>query len=193
MTDPPSVEAIVMGASAGAIETLGAILPRLPADFPVPILAVVHIPRSQDSLLANLYRRRCQMKICEAEDKLPIESGCVYFAPANYHLQVEWNRQISLSSEDPVNFSRPSIDILFETAADVYAERLLGIVLTGANHDGAAGLQAIAQAGGQAIVQHPEEAIMPTMPLAAASACPQAQVMKVHEMTWFLQNLAKPE
>ncbi|MCC2671503.1 MAG: cheB 2 [Armatimonadetes bacterium] len=168
--DPAAIEVIVIGASAGAVEALSLLLPPLPADFPVALLIVVHLPRDRDSLLAELLGARCRVKVKEAEDKERIEGGTVYFAPPDYHLLVEPDRSLSLSVDEPVRYSRPSIDVLFESAADVYGERLLGIVLTGANSDGAQGLRTVCEAGGKAIVQAPETASAPFMPQAALGA-----------------------
>ncbi|WP_040308614.1 chemotaxis protein CheB, partial [Asticcacaulis biprosthecium] len=140
-------EAIVIGASAGGVEALSAILPRLPADYPLPVMVVIHLPPDRRSLMAKLFDAKCAMSVREADDKEPIARGTVYFAPPDYHLLVETDRRLSLSSEEPVLFSRPAIDILFETAADAYGPGLVGIILSGANEDGAAGLKAVRAAG----------------------------------------------
>ena len=134
-------EAVVIGASAGALEALSSLLPALPSDYRLPILIVVHLPPDKTSLLAELLRARCAIRVREAEDKEPIEPGVVYFAPPDYHLLVEQDRRLSLSDDEPVLFSRPSIDVLFESAADAYGGGLIGVVLTGANSDGANGPQ----------------------------------------------------
>ena len=188
----PTINAIVIGASAGALEALSLILPQLPKNFPLPIMVVVHLPADKRSVLAELFQAKCQMQVHEAEDKVTITPGTVYFAPPDYHLLVEHDRRLSLSNEEPVLYSRPSIDVLFETAADAYGENLLGVVLTGANQDGAAGLGAIVAAGGKAIVQQPDHAYATAMPLAAIKSCPTAIVLPLEEITTYLQQIAVP-
>ncbi|KQS75609.1 chemotaxis protein CheB [Rhizobium sp. Leaf384] len=184
-----SPQAVVIGASAGALEALTIILPAVPADFPVPLILVVHIPGDKRSVLAELFRAKCQIRVLEVEDKEPLVAGTAYFAPPNYHLLVETPKTLSLSSDDPVMFSRPSIDVLFETAADAFGSALVGIVLTGANHDGARGLRAISDAGGQAIVQDPATAFAAAMPEGAIARCPGAQVMPLDAIAAYLQKV----
>ena len=179
MTDSgrgPRVEAVVIGASAGAIQALSEILPALPADFALPVLAVVHVPPDRKNALSALFARRCLLPVREAEDKEPLAPGTITFAPPNYHMLVETDRTIALSTDEPVHFSRPSIDVLFESAADAFGPNLLAVVLTGANEDGARGLLAVARAGGTSLVQDPASAPSPEMPRAASSAVPQARV-----------------
>lgn len=182
-------QAVVIGASAGALEALSAILPALPDTFGLPLIVVVHIPPDKRSVLASLFRAKCRIKVLEAEDKEPIEGGTVYFAPPDYHLLVETNGTLSLSNDKPVLFSRPSIDVLFESAADAFGASLIGIILSGANEDGARGLSAICMAGGAAIVQSPAEAFAPAMPQAAIAACPGAQVMQLSAIAAYLKRL----
>ena len=182
-------EAIVIGASAGALEALSSLLPGLPADYRLPILVVVHLPPDKTSLLAELLRVRCAIRVREAEDKEPIESGVIYFAPPDYHLLVEQDKRLSLSDDEPVLFSRPSIDVLFESAADAYGDGLIGVVLTGANSDGANGLKAVVEAGGVAVVQSPGSAYAVAMPEAAIAACPEARVLPVNEIAAYLREV----
>ena len=177
-----SRRAVAIGVSAGAIEALSGILPKLPGNFPLPILIVVHIPPDRRSMLSELFATRCALQIKEAEDKEDIVDGTVYFAPPNYHLQVEADFRLSLSSDEPVLFSRPSIDVLFETAADAFGEGLIGIILTGASSDGAKGLLAVSNAGGAAWVQSPETAEVPTMPEAALRGNSRAQPLTLRAM-----------
>jgi two-component system chemotaxis response regulator CheB len=181
-------EAVVIGASAGALEALTNLLPGLPAEYRLPILIVVHLPADRTSLLAQLLRARCAIRVHEAEDKEPIEPGVAYFAPPDYHLLVEQNKRLSLSGDEPVLFSRPSIDVLFESAADAYGGGLIGVVLTGANGDGANGLRAVVEAGGVAVVQEPGSAYASAMPLAAIAACPDARVLPVKEIAAYLRE-----
>jgi two-component system, chemotaxis family, protein-glutamate methylesterase/glutaminase len=190
MTDV-SVEAVVMGASAGALEALSLILPALPAGFRLPVMIVVHLPPDKKSIMAELLQARCEVTVHEAEDKEPISGGTVYFAPPDYHLLVENDRHLTLSDDEPVLYSRPSIDVLFESAADAYGPRLVGIVLSGANHDGANGLKAVAEAGGTVIVQRPDSAYASMMPEAARLECPGARVLTPGEIASFLQDIGK--
>lgn len=182
-------QAIVIGASAGALEALSVILPALPADFRLPIMVVVHIPPDKRSVLAELFRAKCHLNVVEVEDKEPILGGTVYFAPPDYHLLVEANRTLALSSDEPVLFSRPSIDVMFETAAEAYGAGLIGIVLTGANSDGALGLKAVTKAGGVAIVQDPDEAFQSAMPQAAINAVSSARILSLVLISAFLQKV----
>ena len=149
----PSQRAVVIGASAGAVQALLAILPILPADYPLPILIAVHVPPDRGNGLVPLLQASCALAVLEAEDKERVLPGTVYFAPPDYHLLVERDGGLALSSDEPVNYSRPSIDVLFESAADAYGAGLIGVVLTGANNDGAAGLRAVMERGGEAFVE----------------------------------------
>lgn len=178
--------AVVIGASAGAIQALQEILPALPADFALPILIVVHVPADRNNILAPLFDRQCQMTVREAEDKEPALGGVIYFAPPGYHLLVEAEGTLSLSSDEEVLYSRPSIDVLFESAADAYGAAVIGIILTGANCDGAKGLKAIAAAGGTALVQDPGTAYANAMPRAALAECASARAMSFAEIVNFL-------
>ncbi len=181
-----SHEAVVIGASSGAIEAITTILPRLPEGFRLPVLIVVHLPPDHLSTLPELFQSRTSLPVKEAEDTEPIHPGTIYVAPPDYHLLVEIEGTLSLSSEEPVQYSRPSIDVLFETAADAYESALIGIVLTGANSDGANGLREIWNAGGTPVVQSPDEAQAPLMPEAALAHCPAAQVMTLNQIAEFL-------
>lgn len=185
---PVPAQAVVIGASAGALEALSAILPELPGTFGLPILVVVHIPPDRRSVLAELFEAKCRLPVREAEDKEPILGGTIYFAPPDYHLLVEADKCLALSSDEPVLFSRPSIDVLFESAADAYGPALIAIILTGANQDGSMGLRAIVEAGGTALVQSPQSALAAAMPEAAIQACPEAQVMTLDQITTYLRK-----
>jgi two-component system chemotaxis response regulator CheB len=186
----PTIKAVVIGASAGAVQALLTILPALPADYPLPVMVVVHVPADRGNVLVPLFQAKCQVMVKEAEDKEPVVGGVVYFAPSDYHLLVEADGgALALSSDEMVNYSRPSIDVLFESAADAYGSGLIGVILTGANHDGAAGLKAIVDAGGLAVVEEPVGAYAPTMPLAALDACPTARIMDLGAVTSYLSRL----
>lgn len=160
-------DAIVIGASAGGLYAMISILQPLPANYPLPIMVVQHRAKDERSLLEEVLQQKCLIRIKQADEKEEIKPGIVYIAPPNYHLLIENNGTFSLSYDVPVNYSRPSIDVLFETAADVFKERLLGIILTGANKDGAAGIKKIRTLGGVTIAQDPETADYREMPQAA--------------------------
>lgn len=183
------VKAIAIGASAGAVQALLVLLPALPASFALPVFVVVHVPPDRDNVLVSLLQAKCRITVKEAEDKEPVAGGVVYFAPSDYHLLVETDHSLALSTDEVVNYSRPSIDVLFESAADAYGAELLGIVLTGANHDGAAGLKAILDAGGAAIVQNRAEAYATAMPDAALEAVPSATIMNLDALASYLSSL----
>ena len=188
MKSPPD-KALVIGASVGAIEALMLLLPALPATYPLPVLVVVHIPADKKSSLADLFATRCRIAVKEAEDKEQIRGGTVYFAPADYHLLVENDLTLSLSSEEPVLFSRPAIDVLFQSAADAYGSNLTGVVLTGGSSDGARGLRSVLDAGGRGLVQNPESAEGSIMPSAALARCPEARSLPLQEMAVLLKSL----
>ncbi len=161
------IEAIVIGASAGGIKALLFLLSRLPVFFSIPIVIVVHMPESRESRLADVFQHHMMIKVAVAEDKDYLRPGHVYFAGPGYHLSIECNRSFSVSCEEPVHFSRPSIDVLMSSAADVYGASLVGILLTGANQDGAEGMARINAVGGLTVIQDPAEAEMAVMPESA--------------------------
>ena len=181
--------AVVIGASAGAISALSAILPELPAGYPLPVIVVVHLPPDRRTMLPEIFGGRCALPVKEAEDKENIAPGTIYFAPPNYHLLVEPDFSFGFSNDEPVLFSRPSIDVLFESAADAYGSGLTGVILTGASPDGARGLKAVGDAGGQAMVQEPASAESEVMPLAALAACPSATPRGLNEISTILRHL----
>jgi len=182
------IQAIVIGASAGAVDALLQILPVLPKNYVLPLMIVVHLRPDSESTLAGLLAARCQIAVKEAEDKEPIRAGTAYLAPPNYHLLVEPDFRLSLSSDEPVLFSRPSIDVLFESAADAYGSEVAGVILTGGNSDGARGLQAIEAAGGVLLVQTPSSASTSAMPQAALQACPSARALSLPEIADVLKT-----
>ncbi|MFC5548230.1 chemotaxis protein CheB [Massilia aerilata] len=161
------VEAVVIGASAGGVEALGALLPSLPAGYGLPVFCILHLPGDRESRLAELFGERLPLPVKEAEDKEAITPGTVYFAGSGYHLSVEKDFTFSLSCEPPVHYARPSIDLLMESSADAYGPGLVGILLTGANHDGAEGMARIHASGGLTVVQDPADAQVATMPKSA--------------------------
>jgi two-component system chemotaxis response regulator CheB len=161
-------EIVVIGTSAGGLRALEQILGNLPAAFAIPIVAVQHRSKESDAF-ASVMQSFVSLPVMEAEDKEPIKAPGVYLAPPDYHLLLEPGR-LALSTDEPVCFSRPSIDVLFESAADAYGRGVLGVLLTGANHDGAKGLARIRAAGGVALVQDPATAESPEMPAAAIAS-----------------------
>ena len=184
-----SYKAIAIGGSAGSIEALGVLLADLPASLRASLLVVLHLPRNRPSLLCRIFQERCALPLYEAQDKGPIEAGAVYFAPPDYHLLVDTGPALALSVDDPVHYSRPSIDVLFESAADAYGPQLIGIVLSGANHDGANGLAAIHAAGGLGIVQDPASASVTAMPQAALQRAAASQVLSPQGIAALLVSL----
>lgn len=161
------IEALVIGASAGAIDALRELLPPLSRALPVPIVVVVHLPARRKSLLPELFRDMCSAPVLEPLDKQPVEPGTIWFAPPDYHLLIEPARSFALSIEAPVKYSRPSLDVLFESAAYAYGAGVTGVVLSGASDDGAEGAMMIRQRGGHVYVQEPDQALVRTMPEAA--------------------------
>ena len=176
MTAPaPGIRLIVVGVSAGGLFALRTLVAGLPRDFDIPVVVVQH--RSRDSeLLCELLQECAHLEVGEANDKEPILPGHVYVGPPDYHLLVE-NGYFVLSTDEPVRFSRPSIDVMFQSAADAYAPDVVGIVLTGANADGSRGLRTIVDRGGYAVVQDPASAEVPVMPQHALKAVPEACVL----------------
>lgn len=185
-----TARAIVIGASAGGVQAVSELLCCLPAGFPVPILIVIHIPPTRENALVQVFQRQCALAVKEAEDKEPLRAATVYLAPPDYHLLVESREALSLAQDEPVHFSRPAIDVLFETAADAFGPDLTGMVLTGANQDGAQGLRCIGRRGGKAIVQRPATAIAEAMPAAALAAWPDASVLTLNEIANHLNEMA---
>ena len=184
-----SIGAVAIGASAGGVQALSVLLPALPAKAAVAVFIVLHLPRDRQSILAEVFSRKCLLDVREAQDKEPVIAGTVYFAPANYHLLLDHGPQLALSVDDLVHHSRPSIDVLFESAAEVYGNRLLGIILTGANEDGAQGLAAVHDAGGLTVVQTPETAQSPQMVISALKLRQPDYVLPLEEIAAMLSAL----
>lgn len=186
------IELVVIGASAGGVEALSTLLEALPEDFSPPVAIVIHLPPDRSSSLPELFDRKCARPVKEAEDKEMIESGTVYIAPPDYHLLVEPDRSLSLSRDEPLHYSRPSIDLLFESAALAYRQNVLGIILTGASKDGAAGLKQIRECGGLAWIQRPDEALARTMPEAAIRIAGFNHLLTIKEISEKLSRLTEP-
>jgi two-component system chemotaxis response regulator CheB len=187
------VDGIVIGASAGGVEALSILLPALPATLRASVFIVLHLPRERPSLLVEIFAPKCAVPVREAEDKVRVEPGTVYFAPPDYHLLLDKGPQLALSIDEVVHCSRPSIDVLFESAADVYAEHLMGIILTGANADGSAGLAAIHRAGGVTVVQDPNSAQVPLMVLSALKRGLPDFVLPLDKIAGLLRTLASTD
>lgn len=202
MSAPSPLLALAFGASAGGVEALGSLLPRLRPGCGVSVFVVVHLPRERPSLLSAIFAAKCALPVGEAEDKQPIEPETIYFAPPDYHLLIDDGPQIALDADELVHFSRPSVDVLFESVADAYGPSAAGFVLTGANHDGARGLAAIARAGGLTFVQDPMTAQTSTMPSAALRAAPSSRISSLDALAeqlgalkggYFVEGGAAPE
>lgn len=183
-----SYEIVVVGTSWGGLHALGALVKALPASFSLPVVIVQHRHRESNHLLSSLLQERTPLNVCEVEDKTPLDPGQVYIAPADYHLLIE-REYFSLSLDAPVRYSRPSIDVTFASAADVYGPGVVGVVLTGANADGARGLRRIADRGGLAVVQDPDSSESRAMPAAALRCVPNAEVLPMPDLARFVASL----
>jgi len=181
---------VAMGTSWGGLSALRKLLGELPEKFPIPIVVVQHRSKDSDRLLAQLLGDATPLKVCEVEDKDALCAGTVHVAPANYHILVE-SGYLSLSTEEPVRFSRPSIDVMFSSAADTYRSETIGVILTGANEDGARGLAQIVKRGGRALIQDPKTAEIRIMPDAAVHAVPTAEVLKLNDLAPRLLELSR--
>lgn len=180
---------VVIGASAGGIPVIQTILSGLPNDFKTPIIIVIHRLKNTNSGLASVFESHTKIPIKEADDKEYLKANTIYIAPANYHLLMEEDKRISLSYSEMVNYSRPAIDISFDCIADVYEYNTIGVLLTGANKDGALGLQKIESKGGKVIVQDPSEAAFKVMPQAGIDSCKNPKILLTKQITPYLLSL----
>jgi two-component system chemotaxis response regulator CheB len=185
-----TIRLVAIGGSAGGVAALGSILPALPADFGLPVVVVLHQPPSRTSLLADLFGRRCRLPVLEAYDKAQVEPGHIYFSPPDYHLMVEGDFTFCLSVDGPVNFSRPSIDVLLESAAASIGDAVLALILTGTNADGARGMRAVRSVGGIGWVQSPDSAHSPAMPRSALEFGGADAILELDEIAPALCRLA---
>jgi two-component system chemotaxis response regulator CheB len=183
------IEAVVIGVSAGGLKALSAIIPSLPRDFDIAVIVVQHVREGSDDFLARNLDSNSAVRVKEADEKEAILPGTVYIAPAGYHLLVETDRTFSLSTEGLVNYARPSIDVLFESAAEVYGGKLVGVILTGANSDGARGLASVKQAGGLTLVQNPDTAEVSVMPAAAINGTQVDHILELSDLASFIAGL----
>jgi two-component system chemotaxis response regulator CheB len=193
MPRPVVLRAVVLGVSTGGLDALRMLLGALPASFPLPILVVQHVSPDAESALPELLGQCCPLRVKEADEEDRPQPGTVYLAPPNYHLQVEPDGGLSLSTDPPVNFARPSVDVLFETAAAAYGPALAGVILTGAGSDGSLGLKCVKARGGLAIVQDPGEAACDAMPRSALQAVAADHVTTLADLPRLLLELAYPD
>jgi len=179
-------EAIVIGVSSGGMNALKIIFSALPADFSIPIIIVQHVGANSDSQWISLLDEKSNLDLKEADEKEKIEKGKAYFAPPNYHLMIEKDKTFSLTIDERVNFARPSIDVLFESAAEAYKKKLIGVVLTGSNHDGTKGIKRIKECGGLAIIQDPKTADSAYMPKSAIAAIEPDYILSLEDIVQLL-------
>ena len=184
-------EALVIGGSAGSLDVLLKVLPGINPLLPFPIIIVLHRKSGKDSMLSDLLSTRTQLMVKELEEKENIAPNHIYIAPPNYHVLIENNRTFSLDASEKVNFSRPSIDVTFESASEVYTENLVCLLLSGANSDGAKGLQKVKENGGMVIIQNPDSAIVPFMPEYALENGDSDAILHPNEMANYINQLAK--
>ncbi|MDP2388208.1 MAG: chemotaxis protein CheB [Bacteroidota bacterium] len=182
-------KAIVIGVSSGGITALKTLLPALPATFGIPVIIVQHLAFNSGDYWIEHLNEACEINIKEADEKEKIEKGMVYIAPPNYHLLIETDQTFSLSIDEKVNHARPSIDVLFESAAETFNQHLIGIVLTGLNNDGALGLKKIKEYGGTTIVQDPSTAESDIMPLSAIALSPVDYILPLNKISDLLIQL----
>lgn len=182
-------KAVIIGGSAGSFQVVTKILNSLPKNFPLPVLLCLHRLKHVRSGFVEALSLKSNIPVTEPSDKQQLKPGIAYLAPANYHMYIELANRIALSTEDPVNHSRPSIDLSFITAAYAYRNKLVGIILSGANKDGALGLKKLKDLGGLAIVQDPQECEVKTMTESALNVTPVDHVFKTEQIIRFLQKL----
>lgn len=182
-------KAVVIGVSTGGVAALKQLLGALPTGFPLPVLIVTHITPDSDDGLALLLDTQCAIRVKEADEQEGVTPGTAYLAPANYHLLVERGGKLALSIDPAVNFARPSVDVLFESAAEAYGAALIGIILTGAGNDGSRGLLKIKNRGGVAIIQDPADAEMDSMPKSALQLLQADHVVPLKEIPDLLMRL----
>ncbi|MEO6818866.1 MAG: chemotaxis protein CheB [Ginsengibacter sp.] len=184
-------DALIIGGSAGSLEVLLAVLPDLVSPMAFPIIIVTHRKPGNDNVLTTLFTTKTRLKVLDIEEKQPILAGNIYLAPSDYHLLFEIDHTFSLDHSERVNYSRPSIDVAFQSAAEVYGRGLIAILLSGANIDGVEGLKKIKQFGGAVCIQNPETAIVPYMPAQAASAMQIDHILEKNNIAEFINQLSK--
>ncbi len=179
---------VIIGGSAGSLEVLMQILPKLPNPIPFALIIVVHRKSADDTILEELIALKTKVPVQDTEDKVPILKGSIYIAPSDYHMLFEKNLTIAIDNSEKINYSRPSIDVTFQSAAEVFGENVTAILLSGANADGSEGMQTIKNFGGKTIVQKPETAEMPFMPQTAIQNANPDLILSPKEIIHFLQN-----
>jgi two-component system chemotaxis response regulator CheB len=189
MAQDEMIELVIIGGSSGSLDAILKILPKLRRDFIMPIIIVMHRNIASDSVLEEVLASRTNLKVVEAEEKEMISSGYIYIAPPDYHLLIENDHTISLDYSEKVNYSRPSIDVSFESAAEVYREKLACIILSGANADGTKGIMYAKRVGSKIIIQDPVEAIVPFMPEHAIAHASINNVLSIQGIISFLNAL----
>lgn len=180
---------IIVGGSSGSLQVVIHILGNLPDDYPIPLLLIIHRANTSDTMLPDLLMLKSNLTVREIEEKDKIISRCVYLAPPDYHVLIEKDKTFTLDYSEKLNYSRPSIDVSFISAAEVYGENLIGILLSGANNDGAEGLKQIKERGGQTIIQDPAEALVSYMPLQASHKSEVDHIFNTEEITRYLISL----
>jgi len=186
------IDLIVIGGSSGSLDVVIEILKGLEKDFDLPIILVLHRLKNTKAYLVDLFKKDCKLEVKEVEEKEKIKKGTVYIVPANYHLLIESDHSFSLTVSEKVNFSRPSIDVTFESAAFIFQKKMLGVILTGANRDGAEGIKMIKKMGGLCMVQDPKTALMKSMPESAMELLGTPDyIFSPNEMTVFFKTLKK--
>jgi two-component system chemotaxis response regulator CheB len=180
---------IIIGGSSGSLQVVIHILGSLPDDYPIPVLLIIHRANSSDSMLTDLLSLKSNLTVREVEEKDKIIPSCVYLAPADYHVLIEKDETFTLDYSEKLNYSRPSIDVSFISAAQVYGKNLIGILLSGANEDGAEGLKKIKEQGGQTIIQHPDDAMVSYMPIKASHKSKIDEVLNTNEIANYLISL----
>lgn len=192
MTEHPlKYEAVVIGGSMGGLDAVCRILGCMPSDVGMAIIIVLHRLKDTRSPLVELVSNKTKLQVKEADEKEMIQPGYVYFAPANYHLLIEKDKTLSLDVSERVNYSRPSIDVTFESAADAFKSKVAGVILTGANNDGSKGLKAISDKGGLSVVQSPDDAACAVMPQAAIRSTKVDHILSLEDICKFLVELSK--
>jgi len=189
MTPARKYKAVVVGSSAGGLNALKTLIRNLDREFRMPVIIVQHISPDSENYLIHILNDLKRLKVKEADEKESPQPGYAYVAPPNYHLLVENDQTFTLTVDERVNYARPSIDVLFETAAEAFRENLVGVILTGANNDGSQGLKKIKEMGGLALVQDPATAEVDSMPRAAIEACSVDQVLSLEEIAAYLNKL----
>jgi len=190
-SDSVNCDALLIGGSAGSLEVILKILPDIFLDITFAIIIILHRKAGSDYLLADLLSSKTRLEVKEAEEKETIMNATIYLAPPNYHLLFEKDRTFSFDASEKVNFSRPSIDVSFQSAAEVYREKLVCVLLSGANADGAEGLQWVKNYGGKALVQDPGSAVMPFMPEFARMNVQLDEILLIEQMAAYINSLSK--